>query len=157
MKITKLETFTTPEVSITRVTAEDGTQGIGQLSTYNADITAQIFHRQVAAHALGRDAFDIDELVRLIPEREHKYPGSYLMRALTGLDTALWDWRGKREGKSVCELLGGKPRPLPGPPVHCPRLTGAPPTRHAAPFAGGMTHRPSGLFWSDASLAMNLL
>lgn len=112
MKITKLETFSTPYVGITRVTAEDGTQGIGQVSTYNSDITAQIFHRQVAPHALGRDAFDIDELVRLIPEREHKYPGSYLMRALTGLDTALWDWRGKREGKSVCELLGGTPRPF---------------------------------------------
>jgi L-alanine-DL-glutamate epimerase-like enolase superfamily enzyme len=35
------------------------------------------------------------------------------MRALTGLDTALWDLRGKLEGKSVCELLGGKPRPFP--------------------------------------------
>ena len=52
-------------------------------------------------------------LTDTIPEREHKFPGSYLMRALTGLDTALWDLRGKLEGKSVCELLGGKPRPFP--------------------------------------------
>ena len=113
MKITKLETFSTPYVGITRVTAEDGSQGMGQVSTYNSDITCQIFHRQIAPHALGQSAFDIDELVRTIPEREHKFPGSYLMRALTGLDTALWDWRGKREGKSVCELLGGTPRPFP--------------------------------------------
>ncbi len=35
------------------------------------------------------------------------------MRAITGLDTALWDLRGKLEKKSVCELLGGKPRPFP--------------------------------------------
>ncbi len=48
-----------------------------------------------------------------IPEREHKFPGSYLYRALAGLDTALWDLRGKRAGKSVCELLGGRPRPYP--------------------------------------------
>ena len=26
----------------------------------------------------------------------------------------------------------------------------------AGPFPGGMTHRPSGLFWSEASFAMNL-
>lgn len=26
---------------------------------------------------------------------------------MTGLDTALWDLRGKLEGKSVCELIGG--------------------------------------------------
>jgi len=31
---------------------------------------------------------------------------------MCGLDTALWYWRGRREGKSVCELLGGKPRAL---------------------------------------------
>ena len=62
---------------------------------------------------MGADAVDIDALVSLIPEREHKFPGSYLMRALTGLDKALWDLRGKLEDKSVCELLGGKPRPFP--------------------------------------------
>jgi L-alanine-DL-glutamate epimerase-like enolase superfamily enzyme len=83
------------------------------VSTYNADITCQIFHRQVARYALGADALDIETLVTTIPEREHKFPGSYLMRAITGLDTALWDLRGKIEGKSVCELLGGTPRPFP--------------------------------------------
>ncbi len=74
---------------------------------------AEVFHRQVARYALGADAFDIETLVTTIPEREHKFPGSYLMRALTGLDTALWDLRGKIEGKAVCELLGGTPRPFP--------------------------------------------
>ena len=52
-------------------------------------------------------------MVDAIPEKEHKFPGSYLMRAIGGLDTALWDLRGKLEQKSVCELLGGTPRPLP--------------------------------------------
>ena len=47
-----------------------------------------------------------------ICEREHKFPGSHLCRALGGLDTAIWDLHGKLEGKSVCELLGGTPRPL---------------------------------------------
>ncbi|WP_374655618.1 mandelate racemase/muconate lactonizing enzyme family protein [Dongia sp.] len=113
MKIKSLETFSNQYVGFVRVTTDDGRQGWGQVSTYNADITCQIFHRQVARHALGADALDIEALVTAIPEREHKFPGSYLMRALTGLDTALWDLRGKIEGKSVCELLGGKPRPFP--------------------------------------------
>jgi L-alanine-DL-glutamate epimerase-like enolase superfamily enzyme len=89
------------------VTAGDGSTGWGQLSTYNADITALVFHRQVAPWALGRDAFDIAALVDAIPEREHKFPGSYLYRAMAGLDTALWDWRGRREGEPVAALLGG--------------------------------------------------
>jgi L-alanine-DL-glutamate epimerase-like enolase superfamily enzyme len=113
MKIKKLETFTNPSVGFVKVTTDDGKEGWGQVSNYNSDITCQIFHRQVARYALGQDACDIETLVTLIPEREHKFPGSYLMRAITGLDTALWDLRGKREGKSVCELLGGKPRPFP--------------------------------------------
>ncbi|WP_374311517.1 mandelate racemase/muconate lactonizing enzyme family protein [Dongia sp.] len=113
MKIKSLETFCNQAVGFVRVTTDDGRQGWGQVSTYNADITCQIFHRQVARYALGADALDIETLVTTIPEREHKFPGSYLMRALTGLDTALWDLRGRIEGKSVCELLGGKPRPFP--------------------------------------------
>jgi L-alanine-DL-glutamate epimerase-like enolase superfamily enzyme len=113
MKITKLETFCTPAVGFVRVTTDTGAEGWGQVSTYNADITCEIFHRQVARWALGADALNIEELVRTIPEREHKFPGSYLMRAITGLDTALWDLRGKLEQKSVCELLGGTPRPFP--------------------------------------------
>jgi L-alanine-DL-glutamate epimerase-like enolase superfamily enzyme len=112
MKITRLETFCNEFVGFVRVTTEDGSSGWGQLSTYNADITARVFHRQVAPWSLGRDAFGIDALVDEIPEREHKYPGSYLYRAIAGLDTALWDWRGQREGKPVASLLGGSPGPL---------------------------------------------
>ena len=96
-----------------RITADDGAQGWGQVSPYNADITACVLHRQVAPYALGRPAGDIDALIALITEREHKFPGSYLRRALAGLDTALWDMQGRREGKSVCALLGGEPRPFP--------------------------------------------
>jgi len=113
MKIKRLETFTNQSVGFVKVTTDTGQEGWGQVANYNSDITCQIFHRQVARYALGQDALDIEALVTLIPEREHKFPGSYLMRALTGLDTALWDLRGKIEGKSVCELLGGKPRPFP--------------------------------------------
>ena len=113
MKITRLETFSTRDVGFVRVTTDQGKQGWGQLSCYNADITAQVFHRQVARWALNENALDIDHLVETIPEREHKFPCSYLFRALTGLDTALWDLRGHLEGKSVCELLGGTPRPFP--------------------------------------------
>ena len=87
MKITRLESFSTQDVGFVRATCEDGSQGWGQFSPYNADITATVFHRQVARWAVCADGFDIDELIATIGEREHKFPGSYLCRAMTGLDT----------------------------------------------------------------------
>jgi L-alanine-DL-glutamate epimerase-like enolase superfamily enzyme len=112
MKIASLETFTNEFVCFVRVTTDSGALGWGQTSTYNADITATILHRQVAPWVLGQDAFDIDALVERVEEREHKFPGSYRCRALAGLDTALWDMRGRLEGKPVVELLGGRPQRL---------------------------------------------
>lgn len=109
MKIRSIETFTTQYVCFVRVRTEDGAEGWGQVAPYHADITAQVVHRQVAPHVLGKDGDDIDALVDLVPEKEHKFPGSYIQRAVGGLDTALWDLKAKRAGKPVCALIGGTP------------------------------------------------
>jgi L-alanine-DL-glutamate epimerase-like enolase superfamily enzyme len=113
MNIRSIETFTSGQVCFVRVRTDDGFEGIGQTAPFHADITAQVLHRQVAPHVMGRDAGNIADLVDLCIEREYKFPGSYICRAVGGLDTALWDLKGKLEGKSVCELLGGKPRLFP--------------------------------------------
>jgi L-alanine-DL-glutamate epimerase-like enolase superfamily enzyme len=83
------------------------------VAPYHADISCLVLHRQVAPWALGWDADDIASLVGIIPLREHKFPGSHLCRAIGGIDTALWDLKGKRMGRSVCALLGGTPRRIP--------------------------------------------
>ena len=112
MKLKKIETFCTENVGFVRVTSENGSQGWGQVSTYNADITSQVLHRQVAPWTLGVDTTDLDDLLDLVTEREHKFPGSYLRRAMAGLDTAVWDLRGKKAGVPVATLIGGSPGPI---------------------------------------------
>ncbi len=107
MKIKKLETFTKPYVSFVKTTLEDGSVGYGQMSTYHADITAQIFHKQVAPWILGKLWSDFNDIENLVLEKEHKFPGSYLLRAIAGLDTSLWDLKGKLENKPVTALIGG--------------------------------------------------
>ncbi len=109
MKIQSIETFTNEFVCFVKVSTDDNSIGWGQVAPYHADITAQIVQRQIAPHAIGKNALDIDHLVARIPELEHKYPGSHLYRALGGLDTALWDLRGRLEGLPVCSLIGGSP------------------------------------------------
>jgi L-alanine-DL-glutamate epimerase-like enolase superfamily enzyme len=112
MKIVSLETFSTRNLSFVRLVTDEGVEGWGQTAPFNADITAQVFHRQVAPHALGANPDDLDDLLDRIIEAEYKFPGSYVCRAMCGLDTAVWDLRGKLAGKSVCALLGGQPRPF---------------------------------------------
>lgn len=109
MRLEKIETFSTRDVSFVRVTGEGGAQGWGQLAPYNADITAQVLHRQVAPYTLGQDIFDVDVMLDRVRDREHKFPGAYLRRAMGGVDTAIWDLRGKLAGKPVCALIGGTP------------------------------------------------
>lgn len=112
-RIQRIETFTNNPVSIVRIRTDDGSEGYGQISTFNADISALVMHRQIAPYAIGKDPANIDAIVDNCIEANYKFPWSYVCRALAGLDTALWDLRGKSENKNVCELLGGKPRPIP--------------------------------------------
>ena len=109
MRLTRIETFATPDIGFVRVTDETGAQGWGQVSTYQSDITAQVLHRQVAPHVLGVAFDDADDLFDRAQEKEHKFPGSYIARAIAGVETALWDLRGKVAGKPVAELIGGTP------------------------------------------------
>ncbi len=112
MRIDCIETFTTRDIGFVRITTDDGGRGIGQVSTYNSDITSTVLHRQVAPWVLGVEFDSVDALTDKVIEREHKFPGSYMKRALGGLDTAIWDCRGKQAGKPVVELLGGTPGKL---------------------------------------------
>ena len=61
---------------------------------------------------MGEKTEDLDNLLDLVTEREHKFPGSYLRRAMGGFDTAIWDMKGKVAGQPVVKLLGGDPGSL---------------------------------------------
>ena len=112
MIIKNIETFSSEYICFVRVTTEDGQQGFGQTAPYHADITAQVVHRQVAPWVLNKDEDNLELLLTDVLEKEHKFPGSYVRRALAGFETAIWDLRGHRAEKSVCELLGGSPGPV---------------------------------------------
>ena len=114
LSIKRIETFTQgTRLSVVRLTTDDGSQGMGQISTYDADIAVTVLHRKLAHLVLGSDPGDLDAISDRCIERNYKYPWSYVNRALAGIDTAIWDLLAKRESKSVCELLGGQPRALP--------------------------------------------
>lgn len=113
MRLRSISTYATRDLTLVRVESEDGQEGWGQTAPFNADITAGVLHRHIAPRALNCDIEGIDAFCERVLEAEYKFPGSYVCRALAGVETALWDLKGKREGKPVCELLGGHARPAP--------------------------------------------
>lgn len=87
LRIGSIESFTRgSNLSFVRIRTDDGSEGVGQISTYDADISAMILHRKIARHALGEDPADLDFIVDRCIEANYKYPWSYVCRALSGLD-----------------------------------------------------------------------
>ncbi|MFC3252535.1 mandelate racemase/muconate lactonizing enzyme family protein [Paenibacillus sepulcri] len=116
MKIVSIESFTTRHLCIVRVKGDDGSEGYGQTAPFHANITALVLHQQVAPAMIGAEIGEpggIADFAESHISRHYKFAWSYICRAVAGVETALWDLSGKRSGKSVCELLGGAPRPLP--------------------------------------------
>lgn len=113
MAIAAVATWTDDNLCLVEVLADDGARGLGQCAPYHAAITSEVLHGLVAPAALGADEEPIGVLIESIFESHYKFNGSFLCRALCGLDTALWDLAARRRGIPVCALAGGQPRAVP--------------------------------------------
>ncbi|HMO25078.1 MAG TPA: mandelate racemase/muconate lactonizing enzyme family protein [Tepidisphaeraceae bacterium] len=109
MRVRRIETFHREPVTLVRITDDTGTNGWGMTAPFNADVSATLLHRLIAPHVLRRDAGDHESIIEQAYDRNYKFTGTFLCRALAGVDTALWDLRGQHAGKSVCAMLGGSP------------------------------------------------
>ncbi len=93
-----------------RVELNNGIVGWGE--SYGADLDAlsSIFRHRVAPLAIGRDA--LDDMLMLSLQRALHLMGRSgpVVHALSGLDIALWDIRGKLAGVPLYQLLGGAKR-----------------------------------------------
>lgn len=110
MKIVRIETWLGEHQAVVRVFTDDGTEGIGQTSPHQPGITVEVLHTLVAPFFLGQNPWDIERLVEHCLASQYKFTGTFLYRALCGIDTALWDLLGKLTGQPVYRLLGGLER-----------------------------------------------
>ena len=112
-RIVRIESFANDVFTLVRVTTDDGREGFGQIASHDSAASVEVLHRRVAPQVLGQDAADMDAIVDRCIDANHKFPWSFVCRALGGVDTALWDLYGQIRQKPVAELLGGALRPLP--------------------------------------------
>src|SRR5919199_1632067 len=89
-----------------KVTAEDGTWGLGYTG-YGRPVAA-VIDDHLAPQLVGEDCLAIEKLADMMFRMTKPYgstgPASY---AVSAVDLALWDLRGKLFEKPVYELLGG--------------------------------------------------
>lgn len=110
MKIVRIETLLTDHQAAVRVYTDDGTVGIGQTSPHQPAITVDVLHQLVAPFFLDQNPWDIERLGARCLAGQYKFTGTFIYRALCGIDTALWDLLGKLTGQPVYRLLGGLER-----------------------------------------------
>ncbi|HSH78197.1 MAG TPA: hypothetical protein VLA19_06665 [Herpetosiphonaceae bacterium] len=69
-------------------------------------------HRRACARAVspGRDPDHIEDLWQVMYRGGFFRGGTVLMSALSGVDQALWDIKGRRYGLSIYQFLGGAVR-----------------------------------------------
>ncbi len=110
-KIAEIRAFTLPKLNLVQVIADDGTQGWGEAGHEGADSVAQLINTRLDSRIEGRDVFDAEpSWDRLYWEADELGPSGIAAFALSGIDNALWDLRGKLLGKPVWALIGGKYR-----------------------------------------------
>lgn len=93
------------------VTSEPGLYGLGcaSFSRHVYAVEAAIEHR-LKPLLLGQDVSRIEEIWQTLTFDGYYRHGPVLNNAISGIDMALWDIKGKMAGLPVYDLLGGKSR-----------------------------------------------
>jgi L-alanine-DL-glutamate epimerase-like enolase superfamily enzyme len=100
---------------VVRVTADDGTVGYGEAHHgQNPTAMAEVVEKGLGSLILGADPFDTEGIwARLCRQQIVTHGlGAGSVIALSGIDIALWDLKGKLLGQPVFRLLGGAQRKI---------------------------------------------
>lgn len=99
-----------------KVTTEDGVIGWGEAHHGRCPgAVAHLVNTTLRQLVLGQDADDINGIWKRIYDKQlaSHGMGAGACLALSGIDMALWDIRGKLVGQPLYRLLGGRSKPVP--------------------------------------------
>lgn len=114
MKITEIQTFLVREAHrnlvFVKVVTDEGLHGIGEAYSCGPDdATVAVIHH-FEDWLIGEDPTNVEHLWAVLYNGSRFPGGSVVNSAISGIEHALWDIKGKALGVPVWSLLGGKTR-----------------------------------------------
>ena len=114
MKITGFKTFLVDahraNYIFVKLQTDAGIEGLGESTVEWNEKAVVAALEELGEFLIGRDPFATDHLVSLMHRNSYWRTGVVLRSALSGMEAALLDIKGKALGVPVYELLGGKHR-----------------------------------------------
>jgi len=111
-----IQAFVTQETPMVRLTMDDGSQGTGYsytIGTGGSSVVA-LLRDHLAPRLIGRDPAAIEAIWRELMFSTHATTvGAITSLALAAIDTALWDWRCRRDGQPLWLAAGGARKRIP--------------------------------------------
>ena len=95
--------------TLVSVHTDEGLTGIGEGTYSHKERVVACMIDALKAHVIGRDPFDIEGIYRDLYAGAHtgyRTGGVIFTSAISGIDQALWDLKGKALNAPVCALLG---------------------------------------------------
>jgi galactonate dehydratase len=108
MKIKEMELFKVPPRWLfLKITTDDGISGWGEPVVEGRADTVRACVEELRDYVIGRDPMRIEELWQVLYRCGFYRGGPVLSSAISGIEQALWDIKGKFYHAPVYELLGG--------------------------------------------------
>lgn len=109
MKITDVKTIIAKHYLFVKIETDEGITGLGEAGNWGyLKATEEVIHK-FKEYLTGKDPFNTEDFYQNF-YRSVYFRGSVIMSAISAIDIALWDIKGKALGVPVYQLLGGKTR-----------------------------------------------
>ena len=108
-KIEKIEPILWDRWLLLKIYCEDGTIGIGEAGVHGWQRPTKTMIEIMSNYLIGKDPSLIEHHYQWLYRSSH-FMGSVVQGALSAIDIALWDIKGKRFDVPIYELLSGKTR-----------------------------------------------